>query len=219
MLTKAQEKLIRSLHRKKGRLQSGKCLLEGEKFIADAGDAVDFTFTPEDTELYYSLTTTETPQDISAVANIPQWKLEDVMNRSQVLVLDGIQDPGNVGTMLRSALGFDAGLILVESADPTSSKVIRSSAGAMFQVPWISVKRDEAEHVIEEIGRDVIRLEKRPDSVPLKTVGGHNTIIVGSEGAGIQLPTHGQSVVIQHEESLESLNAAIAATIILHHLY
>ena len=141
MLTNSQQKLIKSLHTKKGRQKTDLCLVEGKKNIELAADLIEYTFTKEDTPQFDKLVTTETPQDIAGVAKIPAYKLEDIKKHDCIVVLDNIQDPGNVGTILRLCLGFDAALILINSADPTSPKVIRSSAGAVFQTNWLKSTR------------------------------------------------------------------------------
>jgi RNA methyltransferase, TrmH family len=220
MLTKNEEKLIKSLHRKKGRKETGFCLLEGQKLIDVAGDAVERVFHPNDSERYDDLVTTETPQPIAAIAKIPEWTLNDVKAKDRIVVLDGVQDPGNVGAILRLCLAFKAGLVLIESADPTSPKVIRSSAGAMFQTPWASIPREGAEDVIASLGAYVLRLEKRDGSTDLREVAGkkgENVILIaGSEGNGIQLDYEAMSVHIGHDETLESLNVANSIAIALH---
>lgn len=218
MLSKAQEKTIRSLATKKGRRESGRCLVEGTKVIATAGDAVEYRFTRDDTAEFDALVTTETPQDEAAVAKTPTFAFGDVAARDTVLVLDGVQDPGNVGAMFRLALGFGASVLLVESADPTSSKVIRSSVGAMFLVPWIAVTRDGATDAIAALDRPVFRLEKREGATGIAAFAEPDraTLIAGSEGNGVLLPVEGTSVVIDHDDALESLNVGHAAAIALY---
>ena len=222
MLTKNQEKLIRSLHTKKGRLTANQCLVEGQKVIDTAGAAVDFTFSSADTENFADLVTTETPQDIAAVANTPRWKMDTIASYPTIVLLDGVQDPGNVGTILRLCLGFKAALILVDSVDVTNPKVVRSSVGALFHVPWQVVKRSELETYLSTLGkRSMIRLEHTALAVPLEAVSFKMPciIIAGSEGKGITVPLNGQSVYIAHEAALESLNVATALAITLSHLY
>ncbi|PIW36975.1 MAG: hypothetical protein COW24_02585 [Candidatus Kerfeldbacteria bacterium CG15_BIG_FIL_POST_REV_8_21_14_020_45_12] len=221
MLTRSQEKMIRALHRKKDRLETGLCLVEGKKVIEAAGMAVEFTFTPTDTELFSELVTTDSPQQLAAVARVPRWSDEALLERPVLVVLDGVQDPGNVGTILRLCLGFDAGLILVESADPTSPKVVRASVGAIFQVPWRAISRAEAPDWIHSLNRTIYRLEARPEASVLlyETNQDPIVLIAGSEGNGIQLDIPGQSIVINHNEALESLNVATALAIALHSKY
>lgn len=220
MLTKNEEKLIKSLHRKKGRKETGLCLVEGQKVIDVAGDAVERVFHPNDSDRYADLVTTEAPQPVAAIAKIPDWTLDNVKEKNRIVVLDGVQDPGNVGAILRLCLGFDAGLIFIESADPTSPKVIRSSAGAMFQAPWVVISRDEAAKTITNLDHQVLRLEKVREGEEIKrtikNAVSKLAIIAGSEGNGIQLDVEAPSIFVGHSDALESLNVANAVAITLH---
>ncbi len=218
MITKNQEKLIKSLHRKKGRRETGLCLVEGEKVIETAGSAIDLTFKRDQVRGFDKLVTTETPQEMAATARIPGWTEKDIESKNVIVVLDGVQDPGNVGTILRLCLGFDASLLLIESADPTSPKVIRSSAGAMFQVPWVEVNRSNAKNVVEGLDRPTYRMEMTEASDPLNLIEFEEKIVlvVGSEGRGIRLKAEGRSIHIEHSDKLESLNVANALAITLH---
>lgn len=219
MLTHAQEKLVRSLHRKKGRQESGRCLLEGPHAIELAGAFVDFTFTRDDTFQFDDLVTTQTPQDIAAVARIPEWTLENIKAAPAIVVLDGVQDPGNVGTILRLCLGFNASLLLVESCDVTNPKVVRSSVGALFKTPWMVVSREHAAELILDLQRPVFRLEKTKNAQGIGSLPEAFVLIVGSEGAGISLYVEAPSLAITHDPALESLNVASALTIALHHRF
>lgn len=223
MLSSAQEKRIKSLHTKKGRQKHGLCLVEGAKVIETAGNAVEFTFTRKDSAVFDSLVSTETPQDIAAVARIPEWSMDSVTQKQTIVVLDGVQDPGNVGAILRLALAFDASLVLVEAADVTNPKVVRSSVGALFQVPWMRVSRATAPELLAQLNRHIYRLEKREGAVELDTVPPATEepkiIIAGSEGQGIFLDTsilNATSVYIPHTDALESLNVANSAAIALY---
>ena len=217
MLSNAQEKLIKSLHTKKGRQKSGLCLVEGRKVVELAGDLVEYVFGEEDSKSFEKLVTTETPQSLAAVAKIPSFSDEDVLSREVVVVLDGVQDPGNVGSILRLCLGFGASLVLVESVDVTSPKVIRSSVGAMFQVPWVTVARDDAEEYVLGLKRDVYRLEKDEAAKEIAKAKMKKPLVLvaGSEGKGLQLRVEGKSVYVDHEEALESLNVGHALAIVL----
>ena len=194
MLTKAQEKLIRSLQTKKARLSTGLCLVEGAKVVAEAGNKVEYTFGPKDTKKFNQLVTTETPQEIAAVARTPEYQAEDVTKFPTIVVLDGVQDPGNVGSILRLCLGFEASLVLVESADPTSPKVIRSSAGAMFHVPWLQLSRAKIDSWLAKLKRPVARLEQVPGAKPVADLAQADKLILiaGSEGQGIKLAIKGR---------------------------
>jgi len=215
-----------ALHSRKGREKHGKCLVEGKKVIEAAGTAVDFTFTRADTDRFDTLVTTETPQDIAGVASVPDFSLEEVEKSKTIVVLDGVQDPGNVGTILRLCQGFGATLLLVDSADPTSPKVVRSSAGATFSVPWVRISRDSAAATIAGLERSLFRLEQNnaaqsafANSVFVTEPKSPVILIAGSEGHGITLPLEGESIVIPHQDQLESLNVASALSIALHARY
>lgn len=223
MLSKAKQQLVRSLHRKKGRVDSGLCLVEGTKVIGTAHAAVLWTFTRNDTDQFDALVTTDTPQDIAGVATVPTWRREHVLSRNTIVVLDGVQDPGNVGAILRLCLGFDASLVLIESVDVTSPKVIRASAGAMFLVPWMVVPRKDAVEFILTAHYPVYRLESpTKDSkkavLPKRrqgTLTKSRMLIAGSEGRGIQLDIPGETLTIAHNPKLESLNVGHALAIVL----
>jgi len=221
MLTNNQIKLIKSLQSKKGREKSGLCLVEGDKVIKTAGSAVKYTFSKKDTKEFDKLVTTETPQEIAAVAKIPNRSLSDIKSRKIIIVLDNVQDPGNVGSILRLCLGFDASLILIDSADVTSPKVIRSSVGAMFQVPWLHVSDAEAQKIIKDLKLPIYRLEKKKDALDLKKAKCKKPLILiaGSEGRGIQSKIKGDSIFIAHNDKLESLNVGHSLAIALFKLY
>ncbi len=225
MLTKKQEKLIRSLSTVKGRQESGLCLVEGRKNIEMASRHILYTFTDKDTKNFKSLVTTKTPQNIAGVAKIPEWCVEDIAKFSLVVLLDGVQDPGNVGTIFRLCLGFDASVVLVESADPASPKVIRSSAGTMFHVPYIKINRRQAEEFLQDLNRKIYRLEKTEGSLicnfdTMKAISKDKIVLIaGSEGSGIMIDVKGESISILHSPKLESLNVSVALGIFMNFYY
>lgn len=222
MISRGQQRLIRDLAtKKKVRAERGLMLIEGEKFVRDNRELIEFSFTDRDVPNYRELVSTETPQGVAAVARIPEWTWEDIAKCSTVVVLDGVQDPGNVGSVLRACLGFDAGLVLLESADPTNPKTVRSSVGAVLATPWKEAKRDEVIDFIASLNRPVYRLEHARDAITPASMfkNGKQVLIAGSEGKGIRLDVPGQSVAIRHARDLESLNVAVATTIVLYELH
>lgn len=220
-LSKAQEKRIRALHTKKGRQKYQQCLVEGKKVIETAGNAIEFMFTAESSEHFDSLVTTDTPQDIAAVATIPQYTMEDILAQQTIIVVDGVQDPGNIGSILRLCLGFNASLLLVNSVDVTNPKVVRSSVGAVFQIPWMHISQDDISTIISDACRPVYLLEKRDYSSALQDITFEEQVIIvaGSEGSGIHSPVTGTSVYIEHDMALESLNVAHSLAITLYTRY
>lgn len=221
MLSKTQEKLIKSLHTKKGRLKNRRCLVEGKKNIEMAKNFIDFEFSDQDSKNFNKLVTTQTPQEAAAVAKIPKFSEQEIQKAQTIVVLDNVQDPGNVGSILRLCLGFNASLVLIDSADVTNPKVIRSSAGAVFQTPWIEISRKNFEHKMCSNTRKIYRLEsgntnsKTPQAVSKKE---KIMIIVGSEGQGISLKTKGQTITIPHNPKLESLNVTHALAILCYQI-
>ncbi|HBL39593.1 TPA: hypothetical protein DDZ10_02885, partial [Candidatus Uhrbacteria bacterium] len=197
MLSRAQEKLIKSVQTKKGRETSGLVLVEGEKLIAEAGARVEFRFDENDSPRFAELVTTVTPQMKAALARLPVASLKDVLKKKTVVVLDHVQDPGNLGTILRSALAFDAGLVLIECADVGNPKVIRGSAGAVFHTPWTEMGRAEAETWLAKCEKLLYRLELAPDAIALSDLPDQPILIIaGSEGQGIVLDVKAPSVKI-----------------------
>lgn len=221
MLSNKQKGLIRKLHKKKGRRDNKMTLVEDAKLIDAAGDLVEFTFTRNDVKNYNQLLTTHSPQDIAGVARLPSWSQSDVEQSQTILVLDGVQIPGNVGTMLRLCLGFDATLISVESVDVSNPKVVRSSAGALFHVPTLEMNRSRAETYLQKLNRDMYRLEAGGASSPINSVKTKKpaVIVAGSEAHGIRLSNTGVSITIDHDAKLESLNVSHATAITMHQRY
>ena len=164
-----------------------------------AGNLVDFTFTDQEPE-FHNLITTQQPQPIAAVVQNPSWEIDQVVAANSILLLDTVQDPGNVGAIFRLALGFNATIILVESADPTNSKTIRSSAGAMFSVPWVNLTPPEAMALPDTLPHTRFRLEKRDhsSSIPSWTSPKQALLVIGSEGSGISLDITGSSIMVEH---------------------
>ena len=223
MLTNNQRKLITSLETKKGREKNGLCLVEGQKMIETAGDAVQEVLHINDLggRAFGKIATTDTPQEVIGIAKIPVWTIEQIKKSKTIVFLDRVQDPGNVGAILRLCLGFDATLLLVESADVSSTKVIRASAGGLFLVPWMNIDPSSARTLLREMDRPIYRLEKRSGSKSedvLKT-SSSVVLIVGNEGSGITITKDGTSVEIEHNKKLESLNVATAVSIALHERY
>jgi len=137
-----------------------------------------------------------------------------------MLLLDGIQDPGNLGTILRTADALDIPVVLLEGcADPYSHKVVRSSMGAVFRAPvirsdWNTVKATCAKADIP-IGVTALSARARDlREAELKTMA----VVIGSEGQGVRkeiLDAAGAELIIPMNPHCESLNAAVAATIVM----
>ncbi len=144
-----------------------------------------------------------------------------------VLLLESVRDPGNVGTILRSAAAFgvDAVILSADCADIYNPKTIRGAMGALFRIE-VAVAEDitDAITVLRDGGRRVFAAALDPTAVRLgkETFREGDAVVIGNEGHGLSaeaIRASGQSLYIPMEEGSESLNAAIAASVILWSMY
>ena len=244
--------MIRDLGRRRGRERRGLALAEGVRLVEEAlaagitirGAAVSPTLEGttrgmalkarlaehgvrlEDVTVAEldELADTEHPQGIVAVVEPRAWTLADVaLERASVLlVLDGVQDPGNVGTMLRTAhaLGAAGVVALRGTADLTNPKVLRGSMGAAFRLPSVAAEEDAFLVWAAEQGMAV--WAAAADGSPFDRAGTRSApiaLVVGNEGAGVSpgiARAAAHRVAIPLRPGAESLNVAIAAGILLY---
>ena len=183
---------------------------------ADVPEGVRVIRVPED--VMESISPMQTPQGALFLCRLPEKTAFEA--KKGMLLLDGIQDPGNLGTILRTADALDIPVALLEGcADPYSHKVVRSSMGAVFRTPviqsnWATVKAACTEAGIP-IG--VTALSDRAKDLrdaDLKTMA----VVIGSEGQGVRkeiLESADTELIIPMNPHCESLNAAVAATIVM----
>ncbi len=175
-------------------------------------------------EVFASAVATESPQGVAALVKIKPYRLEDVLRaaESMVLALAGIQDPGNLGTMLRSAEAFGAtGALLGEgTVSQFNPKAIRASAGSIFRLPVVRVDVAEALQQMKSRGLRLAGTSSHKGTpAPEADLRGPLGLVIGSEGAGLPREIATQldfMVVVPHSPRVESLNAAIAASILLY---
>lgn len=189
------------------------------EFELPQGLACRVVETPED--VLTSLADTETPQGVIFTCALPDTALPDSLEKGRYLVLDGVQDPGNLGTVWRTADAFGAaGLLLTGNcADPFSPKTVRASMGACFRLP---VWRGEREAVAGLLKRSRIplyatALREDTENVEAADLSGA-AVVIGSEGRGISAELLGlceKALKIPMTDRCESLNAAVAAAIVL----
>jgi RNA methyltransferase, TrmH family len=173
-----------------------------------------------------ALADTEHPQGVVAIIEPRRWTLQDIdLGRHRaVLVLDGVQDPGNVGTMLRTALGLGAGgvVALKGTAELANPKVVRGSMGALFRLPAVSAEAGEFLAWARGAGAEVWVAEM--DGEPLGRAGAAArgrpvALVVGNEGAGVTAVLReaaARRVSVPLAPGSESLNVAVAAGILLY---
>ena len=221
------------------RRQQGLFLCEGPKLLEEAikwdvsvqlaVKTPEFSFpdglscrkveTPSD--VLRSLADTETPQGVVFACELPDTALPDALEKGRYLVLDSVQDPGNVGTIWRTADALGAsGLILTgECADPFSPKVVRASMGACFRLPVWKGEREAVAGLLKRSGIPLYATALREDTVDVRQADlSRAAVVIGSEGRGISEELLGyceKTLKIPMEEKCESLNAAVAAAIVL----
>ena len=183
---------------------------------AELPDHVKVVRVPKDVMAYIS--PMETPQGALFLCRLPE-KTEFVP-KPGMLLLDGIQDPGNLGTILRTADALDVPVVLLEGcADPFGHKVVRSSMGAVFRVPPVQSTWQEVKTACKEAGIPigVTALSERAKDLrqwKLKDMA----VVIGSEGRGVRqevLDSADAELIIPMNPHCESLNAAVAATIVM----
>ena len=160
----------------------------------------------------------ETPQEVIFSCRQPKWTGDALDGKRQVLLLDGLQDPGNLGTILRTAEAFALGAVgLCEGC-----KVVRSTMGAVFRLPCVSLPLREAVNRLRQNGLPVYATALHEDSVPLGDVPlGRAAVIIGSEGRGVSqeaLALSDKRVIIPMAGRAESLNAGVAAAIVIYEM-
>ncbi len=137
-----------------------------------------------------------------------------------MLLLDGIQDPGNLGTMLRTADALNVPVVLLEGcADPYSHKVVRASMGAVFRRSVVQSTWEEVKTACTKAGIPVAVTALSPRAKDLRTAQvGEMAVVIGSEGQGVRqeiLRSADAELIIPMNPHCESLNAAVAATIVM----
>ena len=249
-MAKSLVTLVRSLKLRRGRERRGLALAEGIRLVEEALEArvpvrgAVYSPTLEATPRGRALKTaleaqgialaavsektlneladTEHPQGIAAVIEPRHWKLEDLSlhPRSLVLVLDGVQDPGNVGAMLRTAyaLGATGVVALKGTADPTNPKVLRSAMGAIFHFPVVAAGDATFLDWVRDRGLRLLVAEATGAPISETRRAGPVALVMGNEGAGIRPALANAAagrVAIPMPGGAESLNVAVAAGILL----
>lgn len=196
-----------------------------ERLLPQIGSHVETLLLPD--SLFDSVVPSETPQGVAALVRLKEFSLDDILERLQVgpvIVLIGLQDPGNLGTILRSAEAFgSAGLILGEgTVSPLNAKVIRASAGSIFRLPVVSAK-NSIEGVLASLRKHEARLiatsSHKGTAIDQARLTGPSAIFIGNEGSGLPKNLMSQMdelVAIPHATQVESLNAGVAASIVLY---
>lgn len=165
------------------------------------------------------LSDTRTPQGILLVVRQKFSTLEEVAEKKIVVALDGVQDPGNVGTILRTAAAFDCGIILLDgSAEIFNPKVVRSSMGAIFYLPFVTTSREEFLRAMTSREILAAAVDESAEIYYRHDFGKSSVAIVfGSEANGVskKILDAARKIFIPMNGHAESLNVATSAAIIL----
>ena len=260
-ISKTELKKLASLKTKKGRIAENRFLAEGVRVLEEAlkfdflpikllysqdglskrGKSLVNQFKIKRTEIIAvskkemsAISDTETAQGVAAVFNVPESKLSKLYKPSyrRVLLCDRINDPGNLGTLVRLALAFEFDMMLItdNSVELFNPKVVRSSAGAIFGLPTVQASYQELKHlkmssnikVVATVAPHDIR-GKNNEILELDLIEkSHLILAVGSEAEGLSeeiLSMTDYTMTIRHSSKVESLNAAAAGAILMHDIY
>ena len=171
---------------------------------------------PED--VMASISPMEAPQGAMFLAKIPAQ--QDFQPKKGLLILDGVQDPGNIGTILRTADAMDVSVVLLDGcADPWSWKVVRSTMGAAFRAPVFQAGWEEVLGKCREAGIPIGVTALSDRAVDIRSADlAEMALVIGSEGRGVRkevLENADRELIIPMNPHCESLNAAIAAAIVM----
>jgi TrmH family RNA methyltransferase len=238
-------KLIRALQgRAKERREAGAFVVEGVRLVEDAANAnwkfrlalFDETLNERgrslveklksqgvDVEevsasLMKSVSDTETPQGILAVLELTQLPIPN--NPDFILILDQIRDPGNLGTLLRTAAaaGVQAVLLPPETTDAFAPKVVRSGMGAHFRLPIHSMTWDQIKQAVQSAGSQVLLADMDGDSCWITDLRQPVALVIGGEANGASEQARAlanQKISIPMSGDVESLNAGVAGSILM----
>jgi len=194
-----------------------------EKLLGQIGLHTETLILP--TSLFNSIVPSDAPQGVAALVKLRSWTADQLLARAQdgpLIVAASLQDPGNLGTILRSGEAFGvAGVFLTEgTVCPYNSKVLRGSAGSIFRLPLVQISCDS---LIPLLRAHKVRLlatsSHKGTPLPQADWTLPLAIFIGNEGSGLPRELVHQmeeTLVIPQAAQVESLNAGVAASIVLY---
>ena len=193
-----------------------------ERLLPQLGAKVE-TLLVED-EVFRSAVNTTSPQGVAALVEAPRFTFEDCLRGSSslIVVTEGIQDPGNLGTLFRSGEAFGASGVLLgeQTVSRFNAKVVRASAGSIFRLPCVEITLEDALSRLRAVEVRIVGTSSHKGK-PLDKVDftGSIAVVIGNEGAGLSremLAQLDEVITISHSSKVESLNAGVAASVILY---
>ncbi|MGC1422102.1 MAG: RNA methyltransferase [Terracidiphilus sp.] len=178
-------------------------------------------------ELLDAALTTETPQPVAALVEPPDWTWAHILGESKqdatlIVVLAGLQDPGNLGTILRSAeaFGADGVLCLEGTVSEWNPKAVRASAGSVFRIPVLRAHEKEVVERLREAGvRILATTVQGAQPADLVDLAEPVALVIGNEGNGVPVDLAmkaDRAITIPCPGPVESLNAAVATSVLLY---
>ncbi len=234
-------KEIVKLHQKKYRDEFGLFIVEGIKAIEEliennidikqiyaikAFEKEQYTVKIIDESIMKKISTTSSTCEILAVAKKKEYKINDFIKKNKLILLDSISDPGNLGTIIRSAsaFGIDGIILYKDCVDMYSSKVIRSAAGNFFKIPIIAIKdTEELKSNFKNFDKIATALyKKNTNSIEeCKNIKKY-IIMFGSEANGLSnelIKLANKNIILKMNNNVESLNLSVSASIIMYQLF
>src|SRR5262245_22051579 len=216
------EEAIRSGLRPKAVFFSQAAQSRAERLLPQLGAKVEALVLPD--RVFASVVNTEHPQGVAALIKLKNHSLDEILSgpASLILVCAGVQDPGNLGTIIRSAEAFGAaGVLLSEgTVSPFNAKVVRAAAGSLFRLPAVKVEAADAIEKLRSAGARLVATAARGGKeLPEAELDGKLAVFIGNEGAGLDrelLKQMDEVVTVPHSAKVESLNAAMAASVVLY---
>jgi len=200
-----------------------------ERLLPQIGAHVETLLLPD--KLFDAAVPSETPQGVAALVRLKEFSLDDVLQTERlqvgpIVALAGLQDPGNLGTIIRSAEAFgSAGIILGEgTVSALNAKAVRASAGSLFRLPVVSLLSpaglaDFSAKLRAQNIRMIATSSHKGTPLDQSNLTGQLAVFIGSEGSGLPRALMAQMdevVVIPHASQVESLNAGVAGSILLY---
>lgn len=229
-------KYLAALKDKKNRNKEEKYLIEGYHLVEEAykaGVLIQILMTDEinkyddiekirvNEKIIEKLSTTKSPQKIIGVC---KFKNKNIIIGDKLLLLDNINDPGNMGTIIRTSLGFDISTVLIseDCVDIYNEKSIRSSQGSIFHANIIKADLKKEIINLKEKGIKIIGTSLQ-SSIPLREIRNVDkyAILLGNEANGVKQELQEMTdlnIKIEINEKLESLNVAVAGAIVMYYL-
>jgi RNA methyltransferase, TrmH family len=195
------------------------------RLLPQIGAHVETLVLPD--QLFTSVVSSETPQGVAALVRPRSFTINEVLAQPAAgpwLVIAGVQDPGNLGTILRSAEAFGSGGVLLceGTASAFNSKAVRASAGSVFRVRAVRTKITDAMKQLSEHGLSLVATSSHKGTPLNKAVlTGPIAIFIGNEAKGLPrdlIAKMNEIVGIPHSPAVESLNAGVAASIVLYEI-